>query len=381
MCSGLKFRDGDDAGMSALTDEDRLALVDVVDRLLTDVASTDTLRDTVKAEPKFDTALWTQMAELGLLGLLVDEAHGGAGGDSADLQAIMEVMGARLLPSPYLSTAVFAASLIQASTDSAYVTSRINAIMDGAVIYAVVRGNAAEDWRAPTDMRATRTGDKWHLDGAAGLALDASRADRLLITASNREEVGVYEVAVTDAAIDSLQTDDPSLSLASVTLAGAPAIRLSGVSDAAVERALHLTLTGFAAEQAGATQEIFNRTIQYLKDRYQFGRQIGSYQALKHMAADLLVETESAVTVSRQAALALAADKPEARQLVYLAAFACADNFRTVASEAIQMHGGIAYTKEHDAHLFWRRARAGEWLYATSDTFRELYLQTWEAAA
>jgi len=367
--------------MSTLSKEERQALCDMFERLLRDRASLDTLRSVVKQPKKFDASVWKELSELGLLSLMVAEESDGIGGDVQDLQAIMEISGRVLFPSPFLSTAVFAVDLLQACKNDKLKQECLSDISAGETIFAVTKGSATGSWSDETMLTATDTGDTWSVNGVASYVIDAPRADELLVCANTSSGIGVFCVSASDANIDPLETDDPSISLGSVTFQGASAEMLDGLDEAMITSALQTTLVGIAAHQAGAAQAIFEQTIEYLNTRYQFGRPIGSYQALKHMAADLLIEVESAITVSREAAVALANGKPDAAQLVWLAAFACADSFREVSAAAIQLHGGIAYTMEHDAHLFWRHARANQWLFGTSDQFREQYLQTWEDAA
>jgi alkylation response protein AidB-like acyl-CoA dehydrogenase len=133
-----------------------------------------------------------------------------------------------------------------------------------------------------------------------------------------------------------------------------------------------------AGEQVGGAQRIFSLTMEYLKMRHQFGQPIGKFQALKHMAADLLIELESSTSVARHAARLGADGGQSARLMSYLAAFTCADNYRKIAADAIQLYGGIAYTVEHPAHLYWRRAQSGQWTYCSSDRLRDLYLAEME---
>jgi len=143
---------------------------------------------------------------------------------------------------------------------------------------------------------------------------------------------------------------------------------------------LDLARVALAGEQAGAARRVFDMTTEYIKTRVQFGRPVGGFQAIKHMAADLLLEVESATSVAQRAAQALAEESPQAQELINLAAFACADAFSQVAATSIQMHGGIAFTWEHPAHLYCRRARADAQLFGSPDFYRERYLSALEKA-
>jgi len=162
-----------------------------------------------------------------------------------------------------------------------------------------------------------------------------------------------------------------------VRLSGAPAVPLGerGAGWAAAERAMNLARVALAGEQAGGARRSLDITVAYSKVRVQFGRPIGSFQAIKHLAADLLLEAESAISAARHAARELAAGSDGAQLAVDLAAFACADAFTTVAAASVQMHGGIAFTWDHPAHLYLRRARADAQLLGTPSFYRERYVQ------
>jgi alkylation response protein AidB-like acyl-CoA dehydrogenase len=167
------------------------------------------------------------------------------------------------------------------------------------------------------------------------------------------------------------------LRLSRITFSETPARALADARPGwdAVERALDITRVGLAGEQAGAARRVLEMTIDYAKTRVQFGRPIGGFQAIKHMAADLLLESESATSAARHAAQALADGAPDAGAAISLAAFACADAFTTVAATSIQMHGGIAFTWAHPAHLYLRRARADAQLLGAPPFYRERYLR------
>jgi alkylation response protein AidB-like acyl-CoA dehydrogenase len=167
---------------------------------------------------------------------------------------------------------------------------------------------------------------------------------------------------------------DSTTPLSTFTFDNTPARRLGGAGWEAVEHALDLAVTALAGEQVGGTRRIFDITVEYLKTRIQFGRPIGSFQALKHMAADLLLEVESATSAAQRAVAEMAADPEKASGAVALAGFTCAEAYQTTAMQAVQMHGGIGFTWEHPAHLYLRRARTGMQLFGRPALFRERYL-------
>jgi alkylation response protein AidB-like acyl-CoA dehydrogenase len=180
-----------------------------------------------------------------------------------------------------------------------------------------------------------------------------------------------------------LPTFDHGLRMARLDFADAPAHRLASNGPAwdAVEAALDMARVALAGEQAGGTRRVLDFTVDYAKSRIQFGRAIGSFQAIKHMATDLLLEAESATSAARHAARQLADGAPDAAAAINLAAFACADAYATTTATSIQMHGGIAFTWDHPAHLYLRRARAAAQLFGTSNFYRERYIQQLERQA
>ena len=212
--------------------------------------------------------------------------------------------------------------------------------------------------------------------------MHAEGSSRVLVFANNNGVTGAYilDPAATGIAIEKLKTNDPTLHLSKITFSNVSAQQLGGVGEMAVGKAMDLARVALAGEHAGGVKRIFDITIEYLRTRHQFGRQIGSYQALKHIAADMLIEVETAASAATAAAQALSDKSDDAQTLINLAAFACADAYRDVTAQAIQLHGGIAYTWEHPAHLYWRRARTGLWLFGSSDQHREQYLTQLEAA-
>jgi len=369
--------------MTEISIEDRNAMRDSFARLLAERAGEKALREAMASPHGFDENLWQSMAEIGLLGLIVDPEYGGIGGDAQILEDLMEEAGAHLLCSPFLSTAVIAASLISASSDERVKSELLAAICDGTKIFAVAATGDKGLWsNADISIEAHQQNGEWLLDGSASFVLHAEKADRLLVFARADGNIRVFLIDPETSAVEfqNLKANDPTLRLSKINFSMAHAQPLAGVDETAIETALNLAKVALAGEQAGGVKKIFDLTVEYLKTRYQFGRQIGSYQSLKHIAADMLIEVESAASAARHAAKMVASGSPEAKTFVSLAAFACADAYRDVSAQAIQLHGGIAYTWEHPAHLYWRRARTGLWLFGSSDQHREEYLTCLEAA-
>lgn len=369
--------------MTTISAEERIAMRDSFARLLEQRADEEALRKAIDTDIGYDTALWQDMAEMGVLGLLIDPELGGIGGDAILLEMLMEEAGSRLLCSPFISTAVVASSLIGASTNEDVKSQMLSEIVAGQLTIALALTGSKGLWTSDgIDVTAQQNGDSWQLNGNASFVMHAETAGGILAIAKVDNDIRVFLVApnAPGVEISTLKTNDPTLRLSQITLSGAAGQLLEGVDDVAVNNAMNLARIALAGEQAGGVKRIFDITIDYLQTRYQFGRQIGSYQAMKHMAADMLVEVESATSAARNAATSHATASDDARTLVSLASFACADAYRDVTAQAIQMHGGIAYTWEHPAHLYWRRARTGLWLFGSSDHHRDQYLTQLEAA-
>lgn len=346
-----------------LSQDDRAALVDSVRRLLADRCTEADVRRIMDSPTGHDQALWRALAELGVTGLTIAEAHGGLGLGATELELIMEEAGAALLPGPLLSCALAAALL--RDTDDALLAG----IAAGERIVAVGFGGAW-DWTGAGT--STLVGER--LAGTARFVADAAIADTILLATDE----GVFVVDAADALVTALPTFDGTRRLADVTVDGR-ARRVAGPE--AIAPARDLAIVALAGEQAGGARRMLDMTVAYAAARHQFGRAIGSFQAIKHMAADLLLESESATSAARDAAAKLDAGHAEAEAAVALAAFACADAFVKVAADGIQMHGGVAFTWAHPAHLYLRRARSGAQLYGDSVTWRERYVAALEKIA
>ncbi len=366
--------------MATISAQERLAFQDSVKRLLADRSAEADVRRTMETPEGYDPALWRQLAELGVVGLVVDEAFGGAGGGAMELELVMEEAGAALLCGPLLSSGVLAATLIAALGDGAAAQRLLPGIADGSRIATVALTGPAGVWVPDgVAVAATAAGEDFALDGAASFVTHGQIADVLLVAARGADGLQIYEVDPKGAGVTivALPTFDHTLRLARVDFVKSPARRIAaqGAPWDAVERALDMARVALAGEQAGAGRRVLDFTIEYTKTRIQFGRAIGGFQAVIHMAADLLLESESAISAARHAARALAQGDADAKASVSLAAFVCAEAFSTIAATAIQMHGGIAFTWAHPAHLYLRRARSGAQLFGTPAFYRERYIQ------
>lgn len=363
--------------MTTTSVEERAAICDAVRGLMRDKSSESAVRATMETPQGYDAALWSQLVELGITGLLIDPEYGGSGLGPVELELVMEETGAALLCSPLLSSCVLSAGLLSASGDRDAQARILPGIADGTRIATVALTGDAGTW-TQDGVAVEAAGD----DGAATLSGVASYvthgqiADVLLIVARSGADIGIFEVAGDAAGLtkQALPSFDKTLRLARLEFADTPARRIGGAGWPAVRSALDLALVAMAGEQAGGARRIFDMTVEYARTRIQFGRPIGGFQALKHMAADLLIDVESGTSAARHAARELAGKTAQADEAVSLAAFACADAYSRVAATAIQMHGGIAFTWEHPAHLYLRRARAYAQLLGSPGHHRERFL-------
>ncbi|MEH3132545.1 MAG: acyl-CoA/acyl-ACP dehydrogenase [Mycolicibacterium neoaurum] len=357
----------------AISVAERAELRSAVRDLLQEKCSERDVRAAMASEEGFDRELWGRLAEQGVLGMLVGEEHGGLGFGPSELEAVAEETGAALLPAPFLSSAVLAVALIQAAGTAEDKQRMLPGLADGSSIGTVAVTGASGTWTpAGVDVTAGADGT---LTGAAHFVTHGQIADLVLVVAQCADGPGIFQVEADAAGFQRTAASvfDPTVPLSTYIFAETPARRLGTAGWDAVQQALDLTVVALAGEQAGGARRIFDITIEYLTTRFQFGRAIGSFQALKHMAADLLLEVESATSAARNAAAQF--DDEQARAgAVGLAGFACAEAYVTTAMHAIQMHGGIGFTWEHACHLYVRRARSGLQLFGDSGSHRERYL-------
>jgi alkylation response protein AidB-like acyl-CoA dehydrogenase len=366
--------------MTSFSAEERLALTESIRLLLSNESDERAVRATMDTPSGYDPKLWEELSKMGVVGLIVDEVHGGAGVGPIELEMVMEEVGAALLCSPLLASGVQAAALLQELGDAELNNRLLPRIADGSSIATVAMTGKNGCWTQDgVAVSGQEVDGEWRLSGSASFVIHGQNADVLLVLATTSEGLACFLVESNAAGLETtaLPTFDHTLRLAEIRLDGVKSERVAARVDVwdAVGRAMDLTLVALAGEQTGATQRCLSMTVEYAKTRVQFGRAIGSFQAIKHMAADLLLESESALSAARNAAARLAKDDGDATEAVSLAAFSCADAFVTTAATSIQMHGGIAFTWEHPAHLYLRRARADAELFGSSSFHRERFIQ------
>ncbi len=365
--------------MTILSKEELGALQDSFSRLLNDHCTETHVRQWMADRKGYDDALWRSISDMGLTGLLVEEKHGGIDAGLTAVEAIMEQAGAALLGAPLMTSAVMSVAALRASGDEAAMARLLPDIASGNSIATMLITSPEGDWTENTiGISGQKNGDQWKLNGRAGFVLHGRNADVWITVANTENGVGLFEVAAgaTGTQCTALPAFDHTMVMDEIELndVSAQLIGTEGAGWHYVHTAIDSGLVALAGEQAGGADKILDITVEYAKIRHQFGRPIGSFQAIKHMAAELKLEVESAISAARDAAEQADAESDEASSSRYLAAFACADAYVRTAKDAVQMHGGIAFTWEHPAHLYLRRSRANQQLFGSSDYYREQYL-------
>jgi alkylation response protein AidB-like acyl-CoA dehydrogenase len=329
----------------------------------------------------YDPAVWRQMAEqLGLQGLTVPERFGGSGYSYVELVVVMEEIGRALLCAPYFSSVALAANLLLVSADDAAQEDYLPGIADGSKIATVALVEESGRWdEEGITLGASRSSEGWTLSGEKLYVLDGHVADLVLVAARTAAGVSVFAVdkAADGLAASVLSTMDQTRKQARLIFDSTPA-RLVGADGQGwpmISKMLDLAVVALAAEQVGGAQKVLEMAVEYAKMRVQFGRPIGSFQVLKHKCTDMLLEVESAKSAAYYAGWAVAEDNDELPVVASLAKSYCSEAYFHAAGENIQIHGGIGFTWEHPAHLYFKRAKSSELLFGDPTYHRELLAQ------
>ncbi|WP_346012147.1 acyl-CoA dehydrogenase family protein [Streptomyces sp. SID3343] len=341
---------------------DRCAWHDVLARVDTDEA--------------YDEGLWKAVAaELGLAGLLIPEEYGGAGAGPREVAVALEELGRAVAPVPFLASAVLATQALLASPASAARDAALRALADGTRTGTLaVTANTWPGAGFPLSVTGSPDADGLLLTGAVTGVLAADRADLLVVPALVDGERQLTLVAGDAAHLvrRSVTSLDATRPVGELTLDQVRAVVVAGPDTAqeALGQALRYGAALLASEQLGVAQRALDEAVSYLKVRHQFGRPIGSFQALRHRAADLWSDIAAARAAARYAAACLAEGSPDAAVATALAQAYCGDVAVRAAEECVQMHGGIGFTWEHPAHLYLKRAMSSALLLGTADRHR-----------
>jgi alkylation response protein AidB-like acyl-CoA dehydrogenase len=362
------------------TSEEQQELRDSVKRFVADRAPLARVRELMDAG-EIDREVWLQAgAQLGLQGIAVPEEYGGSGFSFAEQAIVLEELGAGLYGGPYLASAVLAATALLASPDESARQELLPGIASGETIAALAFTEDDGSWDpAGIRLAAAKSGDGWVLDGHKSFVLDGASASLFLAVAVADGGLSLFAVGAAASGLTAtvLPTLDQTRGLARLEFAAVPADLIGSAGDgtAILARVLDVAAIALAAEQLGGAQRALDITVDYTRTRHQFGRPIGSFQALKHRMADLLMEVESLRSAVAYAAAAVADDSDEVPALASLLKAYASETYFHVAAEMIQMHGGIGFTWEHDAHLFFKRAKSSELFLGDGAYHRERLAQ------
>lgn len=345
-------------------------LREAVRGFLTATSSSATVRELMATDTGYDEATWRKMAgELGLHGIAVPEEWGGAGADMTALAVVFEEMGRALLCAPFFSTVALATQALLNSGDRTAMAEFIPSIADGSTTATLILNGELEAWDPVAVTLAARRDSEFRVYGEAGMVLDGSTADVILVAANTDAGTSLLAVRATADGVERepLATLDRTRKVARLRFDGAPArlIGTDGDAGGGLARTSDLAIVALAAEQVGAAQRCLDAAVAYAKERIQFGRPIGSFQAIKHRCADMLVLVEGARSAAMHAAEVAGTD--ELSTAASVAKMACSEAFLHVALDSMRIHGGIGFTWEHDAHLFVRRAKASQLTFGSPD--------------
>ena len=364
----------------AFTDEQE-QLRDFVRSFLEEKSPESAVREQMDTEQGFDPDVWAQMSEqMGLPALTIPEEYGGQGFTRIEQVVVLEEMGRSLLCAPYFSSAVMAANTLLLSGDESAKQAHLPGIASGETRGTLAFTEQNGRWDEPgITMAATAENGGWRLDGVKMYVLDGHTADLLIVAARTGGGVSLFTVDPGAAGLTrtALSTMDQTRKQAKLTFEGVEAtlIGTEGQGWPVLEGVLDLAAVALAAEQVGGAQCCLDMSVEYAKVRVQFGRPIGSFQAIKHKCADMLLEVESAKSAAYYAGWCAAEMNDELPQVASLAKSYCSEAYFHAAAENIQIHGGIGFTWEHPAHLYFKRAKSSELLFGDPTYHRELLAQ------
>jgi alkylation response protein AidB-like acyl-CoA dehydrogenase len=348
---------------------------------LADRAPMAAVRELMASSDGFDRGQWRELAEMGWLGMAIPEEYGGAGFGFLDVAVLLEEQGRSLFPSPFLPSVVMAATAIERAGSEEQKQQWLPGIASGEVVATVARTEVSGRWdEAGIRSVAEPVEGGWRLSGTKSHVLAGHTADLLIVPARSPAGVSLFLVDGTSPGVarSRLDTMDMTRAQAKVTLESVevPRSALLGEDGTGWELLADLDLVAgvaLALEQVGGASVCLETAVAYAKERRQFGRPIGSFQAVKHMCADMKVQVEAARSAACYAAWAVAVDSDEVPVVARLASAFSSEAFFRCAADNIQIHGGIGFTWEHDAHLYLKRAKSSELMFGSpADHRREV---------
>jgi alkylation response protein AidB-like acyl-CoA dehydrogenase len=336
------------------------------------------VRELMETETAHDEGLWRSLADQGWTGLAVPEEQGGLGLGLVEMAAVAEEMGRACLPGAFLST-LFAAALVERAGSVGQRAKYLEPLAAGELKATVALLEEGASWDADAvRLGATREGGGFRLSGRKLFVPDAGVADVLVCVARDGDSLALMPVGrgAEGLTVNPMPSMDATRKLYEVvfdgvSVPGGDALGADGDARGALRGALEVATAVLCAEMVGGMQWVLDATVEYAKTRQQFGRPVGSFQAVQHMCADMLLLTESARSAAYYAAWALTERDPAARAAVSVAKAYCSDAYREVANRGVQVHGGIGFTWEHDLQLYYKRSKSSETLFGDATYHRE----------
>jgi alkylation response protein AidB-like acyl-CoA dehydrogenase len=361
--------------------EEQEELRRMVKRFLEEKSPETEVRRLMATEEGYDPDVWKLMAnELALQGLGIPEEYGGQGYGPVELYVVFEEMGAALFCAPYFSSVALAANAVLFVGTEADKAQYLPGIASGETIATVALTDDAGDWDlAATSTVATPLGDGWVINGVRNYVTDGNTSSIIFVPAMTDAGLSLFAVKGDAVGVsrEALPTMDQTRKQSRVVLDDAPGalVGVDGGALAGLEETSQVAVAALAAEQVGGAQRVLNNSVEYAKTRVQFGRPIGSFQAIKHKCADMLLDVESAKSAAYYAAWAAQERSDELPTAASLAKSFCSEAYFHCAAENIQIHGGIGFTWEHHAHLYFKRAKSSELFLGDPAYHRELLAQ------
>jgi pimeloyl-CoA dehydrogenase small subunit len=359
-----------------LTDEQRL-LADSVTRLMTDRYSFEQRKGYLRQPSGWSAAIWSQLAELGLLGLPFGEQYGGFGGGPVEIMLVMEQFGRALVVEPYLATAVLAGTAIRLAGTGTQKQELLPKIAEGHLRLAFAHGERQARYDL-TDVMTTakRKGDGWVLDGAKSVVIHGDCADKLVLSAriaGERDEAAGITLFLVDAYAPGVarrgyamrdEQRAADIALSNVLVSDADVLGEVGGGLPVIERVIETGIAAIAAEAVGAMEGMHHLTLEYSRTREQFGRPIGSYQVVQHRLVDMFMAMEQGRSMAMLAAMSVnEADPVQRAHNIAMAKVGIGQNGRYVSQSAVQLHGGIGMTEEYAVGHYFRRCMVIERLF------------------
>ncbi len=354
-----------------------------VRRFLEEKSPVTEVRRLMETREGYEPSVWKQLSqELGLPGVHVPEAYGGQGLGFAELGIVLEEMGRALLCAPYFSSVVLAANAILNAGSESQKQELLPGIAAGETLATLAVAEPKGRWDAGgIALEARPEGSGFRLHGEKSFVTDGASAQLLVVAARGPAGIGLFHLRADSESVERrpLTVVDPTRKLARLGFKGARAESLGDPAGgaAALSKTLDQAAAMLANEMVGGAQRLLDMTVEYAKTRVQFGRPIGSFQAIKHKCADMLMSLELARSSAYYAAGCADESPDELPAIASLAKAQCSDAYLELAAEAIQIHGGLGFTWEQDVHLYFKRAKASEVLLGDPTYHRELLARRW----